>query len=85
MTGPAVVALLLAALGGSTIRTSVTHASATHTSVTRTLRIGGRRRSYVLHLPPAGSAAGGDTSRLPLVIAFHGHTANARALVKESH
>jgi polyhydroxybutyrate depolymerase len=38
-----------------------------------TLRIDGRERSFLLHLPPQASA----THRVPLLLAFHGYTGNA--------
>ena len=37
-----------------------------------TLRVGGRTRSFLVHLPPAAA-----TGRVPLVLAFHGHHGNA--------
>lgn len=37
-----------------------------------TLRVGGRRRSFLLHLPPAAAAG-----PVPLVLVFHGHHGNA--------
>lgn len=47
------------------------------TNRTRTLQVGGRERSYILHLParaPAGPR--------PLVLAFHGGATNARSMVR---
>ncbi len=47
---------------------------------TRTLTVGGRVRSYRLHHP----AAWDPEQPLPLVLAFHGHTATGRTLEYES-
>jgi polyhydroxybutyrate depolymerase len=51
--------------------------SADPADATRTLQVGGRARSYILHVParlPAGPR--------PLVLAFHGGAGNARSMVR---
>lgn len=45
---------------------------------TRKLEIGGRERSYLLHLPPGSPADAG--SHWPVVLAFHGSGTNARLM-----
>ena len=44
------------------------------------LRVGGRTRRFLLHLPPAAAS-----QRVPLVIAFHGHHGNGAVLETQSH
>jgi polyhydroxybutyrate depolymerase len=46
----------------------------------RRLTVGGRERSYLVHVPP--QAAGGEL--LPAVLAFHGGASNARAMARYS-
>ena len=43
------------------------------------LRIGGRTRRFLLHLPPSAA-----THRVPLVLAFHGHHGNGAVLREQS-
>jgi len=45
-----------------------------------TVRVDGRERSFLLHLPPAASRG----VPLPLVVALHGHTGNANTIRQES-
>ncbi|HVU87259.1 MAG TPA: PHB depolymerase family esterase [Pirellulales bacterium] len=44
----------------------------------RTIAIGGRERSYLLHVPPSYE----DTQRLPVVLAFHGGATDASYMVR---
>jgi polyhydroxybutyrate depolymerase len=44
------------------------------------LRVDGRTRRFLLHLPPAAA-----TQRVPLVLAFHGHHGNGAVLRAQSH
>lgn len=44
------------------------------------LRVGGRTRRFLLHLPPAAAVR-----RVPLVLALHGHHGNGAVLAAQSH
>jgi len=44
------------------------------------LRVDGRARRFLLHLPPVASS-----QRVPLVLAFHGHHGNGAVLQDQSH
>jgi polyhydroxybutyrate depolymerase len=47
---------------------------------TRTLTVGGRERSYLVHLPPSDDAR----REYPVVLAFHGGASNAEAMARFS-
>lgn len=55
-------------LGARALRTATPGGTTFHT-----LRVGGRERSFLLHLPPAAASG----ARIPLVLAFHGYEGNA--------
>ena len=64
-----------AVIGARSLRSAAPGATTFHT-----LRVDGRERSYLLHLPPQASA----THRVPLLLAFHGYTGNANVEMETS-
>lgn len=73
-----IVGTLLA--GCTTFRTPIplTDAAPGHTTF-HAIPVGDKSRTFLLHLPPAAA-----TRRVPLVLVFHGHTANADVAMRTS-
>ncbi|MFM7207157.1 MAG: alpha/beta hydrolase family esterase, partial [Planctomycetaceae bacterium] len=62
----------------ATVVLAALHGAAVHAGdLRRSLEVDGRRRSYLVHVPPGNDRA----TPLPLVLAFHGGGANAATMV----
>jgi len=68
----ALLSLLLAAACARLIGARGLDAARPEATTFHTVRVDGRTRSFLLHLPPAAAAG-----RVPLLLAFHGYTENA--------
>ncbi|AHG90562.1 lipoprotein [Gemmatirosa kalamazoonensis] len=69
----ALVAVLLVAACAQLIGARGLTAAAPGETSFHTLHVGGRERSFLLHLPPAADSG----RRVPLLLSFHGYTENA--------